>query len=191
MAVHDIPLERRTLHGHFSRDLGADPDGRPGDIVRFATLDAGWGLEPAPDRKPTERRSSRASLSGLDDGHPIIGPIEVRGATAGLDARRRASTRCVSAPTASRMRAAGNRRGTSGSASSRATSTSSGGSWTPTREPPRISTVARSSCAPSSGVLGMPPPEAGIHATFRLAAGAETSTARARRRNDALPADPG
>ena len=84
MAVHDIPLERRTLHGHFSRDLEPILMVEPGDSVRFATLDAGWGLEPAPDlSRPTERAHFEPRDRDLDNGHPIVGPIEVRGAQAG------------------------------------------------------------------------------------------------------------
>ena len=42
--IHDLPLERRTLHGHFSRDLPPALTIVPGDTVRFSTLDSGWGL---------------------------------------------------------------------------------------------------------------------------------------------------
>ena len=84
MAVHDIPLERRTLHGHFSRDLEPILTVEPGDTVRFSTLDAGWGLEPASDlRHPSERAHFEPRAPDLDDGHPLIGPIAVRGARAG------------------------------------------------------------------------------------------------------------
>jgi acetamidase/formamidase len=36
VAVHELPLERRTLHGHFSRDLEPVLEVEPGDSVRFA-----------------------------------------------------------------------------------------------------------------------------------------------------------
>ncbi|TMB86368.1 MAG: acetamidase, partial [Chloroflexi bacterium] len=43
MAItHDLPLERRTLHGHFSRDLEPVLSIDLGDSVRLRTLDAGW-----------------------------------------------------------------------------------------------------------------------------------------------------
>jgi acetamidase/formamidase len=80
--LHEIPLERRTLHGHFSRDLEPVAEVRPGDVVRFATLDAGWGLEP-----PREDGSQRERFSPLDpeldNGHALIGPVAVLGALAG------------------------------------------------------------------------------------------------------------
>ena len=78
MSVHEIALERRTLHGSFSRDVEPILAIEPGDSVRFATLDAGWRSELGPD-KPffVERRDE------LDAGHALIGPIEVSGAQAG------------------------------------------------------------------------------------------------------------
>ena len=33
--IHELPLERRTLHGHFSRDLEPVLSIDPGDTVRF------------------------------------------------------------------------------------------------------------------------------------------------------------
>ena len=74
--IHELPLERATLHGHFSRDLAPVLTVDPGDSVRFATPNAGWELD-GPDA-----RSSRAT-SPEDDGHALAGPIEVRGARAG------------------------------------------------------------------------------------------------------------
>ena len=52
--LHEIPLERRTLHGHFSRDLRPVLTIDSGDTIAFSTLDAGWGLEP-PTGGPRER----------------------------------------------------------------------------------------------------------------------------------------
>ncbi len=48
MATHTLPLERATLHGHFSRDLLPVLTIESGDTVLFQTLDAGWNLEPPP-----------------------------------------------------------------------------------------------------------------------------------------------
>jgi acetamidase/formamidase len=81
MAVHEIPLERRTLHGHFSRDLEPVLTVDPGDSIAFATLDAGWGLEPPGHGGIRQRFEPRDEE--LDDGHALIGPIEVRGARVG------------------------------------------------------------------------------------------------------------
>jgi acetamidase/formamidase len=74
--IHELPLERRTLHGHFSRDLEPVLAIEPGDTVRFQALNAGWRWEP--DREVSYKRPGE-----LDDGHALSGPIEVRGAQAG------------------------------------------------------------------------------------------------------------
>ncbi|MFL5932508.1 MAG: acetamidase/formamidase family protein [Gaiellaceae bacterium] len=80
--LHEIPLERRALHGHFSRDLSPVVEVRPGDVIRFATLDAGWGLEP-PRPDGSERTRFSPLDPELDAGHPLIGPVAVLGAVAG------------------------------------------------------------------------------------------------------------
>ena len=82
MAVHEIPLERRTLHGHFSRDLPPVLTIDSGDTIAFSTLDAGWGLEP-PSPDSTSRRRFEPRDPELDSGHALVGPVEVRGARAG------------------------------------------------------------------------------------------------------------
>jgi acetamidase/formamidase len=73
--IHEIPLERRTLHGHFSRDLPPILTIDSGDTVAFACLDAGWHVTPADKFEPREAE--------LDDGHALIGPFEIRGAGRG------------------------------------------------------------------------------------------------------------
>jgi acetamidase/formamidase len=73
--IHELPLERRTLHGHFSRDLEPVLTVDPGDSVRIEVPNAGWRIEP--DRPIV----SPAELETL--GHALAGPIEVRGARAG------------------------------------------------------------------------------------------------------------
>ena len=73
MTLHEIPLERRTLHGHFSRDLEPILSVAAGDSIAFACLNSGWRTaahEVFPQRREGE----------LDAGHALIGPIEVRGA---------------------------------------------------------------------------------------------------------------
>jgi acetamidase/formamidase len=82
VTLHVIPLERRTLHGHFARDLEPVVTVDPGDSIRTSTLDAGWGLEPARPGS-TERRRFEPRDPELDAGHPLIGPVEVRGAEPG------------------------------------------------------------------------------------------------------------
>jgi acetamidase/formamidase len=70
--IHELPLERRSLHGHFSRDLTPVVTVDPGDSVSFATPNSGWMLGPGTWFEPTS--------SPEDDGHALAGPIEVRGA---------------------------------------------------------------------------------------------------------------
>jgi acetamidase/formamidase len=75
VAHYEIPLERRTLHGHFSRDLEPVLTVDSEDSVAFACLNSGWRTadhEVFPDRD-----------GELDAGHALIGPVEVRGARAG------------------------------------------------------------------------------------------------------------
>src|ERR1700693_5553304 len=72
---HEIPLERRTLHGHFSRDLAPILTIDSGDAVAFSCLDSGWNVAPGEKFEPRDDE--------LDDGHALIGPIEVRGAHPG------------------------------------------------------------------------------------------------------------
>jgi acetamidase/formamidase len=73
--IHEIPLERRTLHGHFSRDLAPILTIDSGDAVAFSCLDSGWNVAPGEKFEPRDEE--------LDDGHALIGPIEVRGAHPG------------------------------------------------------------------------------------------------------------
>jgi acetamidase/formamidase len=73
--IHELPLERRTLHGHFSRDLPPAVTIDRGDTVAFSTPNSGWMLDRSTRFEP---RSSPE-----DDGHALAGPIEVRGAVAG------------------------------------------------------------------------------------------------------------
>jgi len=75
--IHELPLERRTLHGHFSRELEPVLTVDGGDSVRFQALSSGWRWEA--DREFLDERDE----SHLDAGHALCGPIEVRGACAG------------------------------------------------------------------------------------------------------------
>jgi acetamidase/formamidase len=78
----EVPLERRNLHGHFSRELEPILEIDSGDTIAFATLDAGWGLEP-PRADGSDRRHFEPRDRELDAGHALIGPVAVRGARAG------------------------------------------------------------------------------------------------------------
>jgi acetamidase/formamidase len=139
MATHELPLERRTLHGHFSRDLPPVLEIDSGDTVRISTPNAGWWLSAEERFEPRDET--------LDAGHALAGPIAIQGARSGqtLEVRVEQVTP---------------------------------GSWgvTPTREPHLVywelgEGIARGAgveveLAPFLGVMGMPPPEPGIHPTF-------------------------
>jgi acetamidase/formamidase len=71
--IHELPLERRTVHGRWSRDLDPVLTVDAGDSVRIETLSIFWW------RAPGEPFAQRAP----DDGHALSGPIAVRGARPG------------------------------------------------------------------------------------------------------------
>jgi acetamidase/formamidase len=75
--IHGLPLERRTLHGHFSRELEPALTIDPGDSVRFRAPNSGWRWDV--DRELLDERDS----AHLDSGHALLGPVAVRGARAG------------------------------------------------------------------------------------------------------------
>lgn len=54
----------------------------PGDSVVFSSPDAGWGIAPPSDEAGTRERFGPRDPE-LDAGHPLLGPVEVRGAGAG------------------------------------------------------------------------------------------------------------
>ncbi len=82
MATHTLAPTRETLHGCFSRDLPPVLTIDPGDELVVETLDAGWGLERHPAPGATRNRFS-PRIKGRDDGHALIGPIQVRGVEPG------------------------------------------------------------------------------------------------------------
>jgi acetamidase/formamidase len=81
MPLHVLTPTRATLHGHWSRDLAPALVIDPGDTVRFSTLDAMWCIE-RPGEWPWKRLEPR--FPELDDGHALTGPVAVRGAKAGM-----------------------------------------------------------------------------------------------------------
>ena len=139
--IHDIPLERANLQGQFSRDFEPVLSVDPGHSVRIDVPNAGWHLDLDEPMWPREE------LQGL--GHALAGPIEVRGARAG-------QTLVVQVDEVVP------------------------GSWgiTITRPPAEHVIVweldgrtGRSEgleveLRPFLGVMGMPPPDRGVHATF-------------------------
>jgi acetamidase/formamidase len=161
--IHELPLGRRTLHGHFSPALAPVLEISAGDRVRFSAPDAGWGVVP-PRLDGTRREQVVERDPHLDRGHALVGPIRVREARAG-------DTLAV---TIEELRVGGYGW------------TSAGGWSTPLNdrlgvsEPPEhvlvwtidddrtLATDRRGRCVqlrPFLGVIGMPPPEPGIHPT--------------------------
>jgi acetamidase/formamidase len=160
VAQHEIPLERRTLHGHFSRELEPVVTVDSGDSIVFSCLNSGW-------RGASGERFEQRRPEGdeRDAGHALIGPIEVRGARAGQTLEVRIDEVCI---------------GTWGV-------TDAGGWYTPLNERlgvhegenvvldwildadagvGRDQTTGRQvALAPFLGVIGMPPDEPGVHST--------------------------
>ena len=84
MALYSIEPERRTLHGHFSRELRPVLTIDSGDTVRFRTLDAGWGLEAPVAGQIGPHRAFEPRDPLLDEGHALCGPVAIRGAEPGM-----------------------------------------------------------------------------------------------------------
>lgn len=83
MATYTIEPERATLRGKFSREFPPVLTIDSGDMVRFRTLDSGWGLEP--DKAPgIPRRKFEPFIEGEDNGHALCGPVAIRGAQPGM-----------------------------------------------------------------------------------------------------------
>ena len=136
--IHEIPLERRMLHGHFSRDLAPILTVDPGDSIVFACPNAGWRLDDAETLEPRDEE--------LDAGHALVGPIEVRGATKGktlvvhIDAVRPGT---FGETFGHRQRVL----------------------WALEGDTAVDERGTRVALAPFLGVIGMPPDEPGIHST--------------------------
>jgi acetamidase/formamidase len=73
--LHELPLEQRALHGHFSRDLAPVLEIEPGDSVRISTPNNAWRASPGERLEPHD--------PDVDTGHAIAGPIAVNGALPG------------------------------------------------------------------------------------------------------------
>jgi acetamidase/formamidase len=158
--VHEIRFERGTIHGYFSRELPPVVEIGPGDTVVFRTIDSGWGVERDPAAVVERERLERGEL---DRGHPLVGPIAVRGARAGQTLAVRIDALEVGSYGFS---AAG---GWSTRLNTRLGVDEGDGVYVEWRI---ADGVARSDVrglavrtAPFLGVMGMPPPEPGIHAT--------------------------
>jgi acetamidase/formamidase len=72
---HELPLDPAVLHGHFSPELEPVLEIDPGDSVRISVPNHAWDVAPGvhvDSRNPE-----------VDTGHALAGPIWVRGASAG------------------------------------------------------------------------------------------------------------
>lgn len=76
MTVHELPCEQQYLHGYFSPDL-LEPvvEIDPGDSVRISVPNHAWDIGRDEHLEPRS--------AALDQGHALAGPILVRGARPG------------------------------------------------------------------------------------------------------------
>lgn len=154
MAHHEIPLERRTLHGHFSCELEPVLAIEPGDTISFACLDVSWHVSPGTRFEPWDER--------LDDGHALVGPVEVRGARAGQTLE--VGIRRVVTGSWGWCKAGG----FSTPLNDRLELAEGEGvllEWTLAGGVGRDERGREVELAPFLGVMGMPPPEPGVHPT--------------------------
>lgn len=83
MSLHEVEPGPRTVHGCFSRDLPPILTVEPGDRIRFRTLDAGWGrIEQGDPFQPPAKFQRPDPVRDL--GHALCGPVTIRGARPGM-----------------------------------------------------------------------------------------------------------
>jgi acetamidase/formamidase len=136
--IHELPLSEATLHGYFSSVLPPVLTVDPGDSVRFQSLNAGWNWDLETEFVERDKE--------LHDGHALNGPVEVRGARAGQTLAvgiDEVKPRAWGVTFAHGDRFA----------------------WTIDGDFATDEQGKTVSLAPFLGVIGMPPPEAGIHPT--------------------------
>ncbi len=84
MRTFQVDPDRRTLHGSFSRDYEPILEVESGDTVVFRTLEAGWSLDRTGHCDSTGESKFQPRDPERDDGHALCGPIAVRGAEPGM-----------------------------------------------------------------------------------------------------------
>jgi acetamidase/formamidase len=139
VATHELALEAANLHGYFSAELEPVVEIESGDSVRIAVPNAGWDL--------TAHEKFEPRNPELDTGHPMAGPVALRGAKAGQTLVVRIDEVEVGAW---------------------------GVTWAPENHLVHWELdggVGRAlgfevTLAPFLGVMGMPPPREGVHPTF-------------------------
>ncbi|MCR2805940.1 acetamidase/formamidase family protein [Paenibacillus soyae] len=80
MAIHKIEWVQASFIGSFTKEVSPILEVSSGDSVRFQTLDAGWGSGSSNREriKPFSRREK------MDGGHALVGPIYVSNAKKGM-----------------------------------------------------------------------------------------------------------
>ena len=165
MSFHVIEPERATLHGHFSRSLPPVTSIDPGDTVRFRTLIAGWDVEP-PASAYEEGPKFSPRQKGLDDGHALCGPVAVRGAEPGMTLEIR-----IEAVEPDHW--GWSTGGGWDSDLNKRLGVSGGDTCSHLWSLDAVSRIGRNQAGqtvalnPFMGVLGMPPAEPGVHATWQ------------------------
>ncbi len=83
MTHHRLMPDIHTLHGAFSRNRAPVLRVAPGDTIEAMTLDAGWGLE-APKLDGTPRKLHPRPEDPAERGHALLGPVWIEGAKPGM-----------------------------------------------------------------------------------------------------------
>ncbi|WNF24958.1 acetamidase/formamidase family protein [Mesobacillus jeotgali] len=79
--IHKIELKSENLHGSFSNEYKPILTVHSGDSVRMQTPDIEWGYSAS---KGIEREFFKSAVNEETPLHPMVGPIEVKGATPGM-----------------------------------------------------------------------------------------------------------
>ncbi|WHX42790.1 acetamidase/formamidase family protein [Mesobacillus sp. AQ2] len=79
--IHKIALKSENLHGSFSNEYQPIITVNSGDSIRMQTPDIEWGYSAS---KEIEREFFRSAVKEETPLHPMVGPIEVKGAKPGM-----------------------------------------------------------------------------------------------------------
>ncbi|WLR57219.1 acetamidase/formamidase family protein [Mesobacillus subterraneus] len=79
--IHKIQLKSENLHGSFSNEYWPILTVNSGDTIRMQTPDIEWGYS---ESKSVDRQFFTSAVKEESPLHPMIGPIEVNGAKAGM-----------------------------------------------------------------------------------------------------------
>jgi acetamidase/formamidase len=84
MTIYHIEPNEQSLHGGFSRELAPILTIDSGDTVRFRTLDAAWNIEPRTSTVEAESPAKFTPRPEGHNGHALCGPVAIRGAEPGM-----------------------------------------------------------------------------------------------------------